>query len=343
MNPPLPPEDFAEDSAEDSAQDSAARRAASAAARRLRQAQDVLDERPAAKVRAAILEAAARRQAPATASGTAPDRSGRARWFAWRPRFAAVGAALAGVLAISIGLRVQQEANLTPADVDLERAARQAPAAPPSGAAAAGASGAVSGNARAGAAAPGRDEAAVRAFPAAPTAGAGAAATAAATAAKAAPAAPAAPAANPVGELPALPADNMERGAVPSSRSLSSPATVDRPGAAPFPAPATAPAAGAAAPGAASEPGSAQAAASSERKALPAAPARQLDQVQLPSDMARARAVRPAPAYRASPEAWLERIATLRAAQRDAEAEEELQLFAAAHPGVALPPSVLRH
>jgi len=48
------------------------------------------------------------------------------------------------------------------------------------------------------------------------------------------------------------------------------------------------------------------------------------------------------PAYRARPEAWLDRIAELRGLHRDAEADEELRRFRLAHPRTPVPDRALR-
>ncbi len=63
-----------------------------------------------------------------------------------------------------------------------------------------------------------------------------------------------------------------------------------------------------------------------------------------PADAARAAASQraaPAPAYRAAPQAWLDRILELRRAHRDREADQELGLLRAAHPALQIPPAAL--
>jgi hypothetical protein len=52
-------------------------------------------------------------------------------------------------------------------------------------------------------------------------------------------------------------------------------------------------------------------------------------------------AAAPAPAWRASPKAWLERVVQLRAEGRHAEAEAELALLRERHPELRLPPEAL--
>lgn len=78
---------------------------------RLRQAHELLDERPSTKVRDAVLRAAAQGAAGASGHAPRPVRPGPGawRWLSWRPPLAAGATALVGVLAIGIGLRVQQE------------------------------------------------------------------------------------------------------------------------------------------------------------------------------------------------------------------------------------------
>jgi len=80
-------------------------------ARRLREAHALLAEQPSAKVRSAILLAAAQRHqdAPSAQAERAGAQAIWLRLFAWRPPLAAGAAVFAGVLAITIGLRIERD------------------------------------------------------------------------------------------------------------------------------------------------------------------------------------------------------------------------------------------
>lgn len=305
-------------------------------AQRLRAAHEVLDERPAPKVRAALLEAAARRHVPAMAQPSvarpAPqgDASGWRRWLAWRPRLAATGAALAGVLAVSIGLRVQQEANLNrPGSVQSETAFQ--------------AHGAAVAPSRAPTAAPAvappmidvrRDEVLVPAPPLPPslsTRGAQAAAKVAPGEARLQSAPPAAAPAAAVDAPSAAEVDRAAAGSAGAGAAAPLPEQAARFAPAPAPAPAIA----------ASASRSAQSAAPASNALRPGLDEPQADALRSSAGAASRQLKAAPPAYRSTPAAWLDRIAELRTAGRDAEADEELRRFVAAHPGVALPARVL--
>jgi len=264
-------------------------------AQRMRRAHELLDEQPSVKVRSAILAAAAQR--PKQAPG-----GGRSRWswlLAWRPPLAAGAAIFAGVLAITIGLRVEREQgagapSTGPGETGEDQVApgaKSPSSMPPRTTLETGRTRrAPQGQPPAQEAAPLAPEAAkpkaARSASGEATAGASASPQ---TDAQLAPG-PAAPAARPsfgasVVE-PGAPAreaiPNLQPGALTNRQSWSAPA----------------------------------------REPAPAADSNA--------------------AYTASPERWLERIAELRAAGHDAEAEQELARFTATYPNLPVPSSARR-
>jgi hypothetical protein len=105
-------------------------------AKRLRAAQELLDERPRPDVRARVLRAAAESAHGHRVDKTtrrAPSERAARRWFEWRP-MAAAGATAVAILAVGIALRVEREtSNEAPAAPSMSTP--QPPAAAPATAA----------------------------------------------------------------------------------------------------------------------------------------------------------------------------------------------------------------
>ncbi|SPE19748.1 hypothetical protein SBBP1_1010007 [Burkholderiales bacterium] len=278
-------------------------------AQRLREAHALLDEQPSATVRSAILLAAARRnkEAPGARTERAGARPPWLRFFAWRPPLAAGAAIFAGVLAITIGLRVEREQGAV--------APSSAPFAPGEGGAAPSAPSAKNPSLTPAPAtietgrimrAPEGDGAVPGSVPVPLGAARPKAAASSATGGSAAEGASEAVQSEmqlaPAPSMPAAPADRSAlsgAGAEPGARARRAPETIPN----------------------------LQHDALTDRQPLPVSALKQA-----PTASSHA-------AYTSSPELWLKHIAELRAARRDAEAEQELARFASAYPNLAIPPS----
>jgi len=267
---------------------------------RLREAHAALDERPSVRIRAAVLHAAAQ-DAPVMAIAAAPASAGparaRRRW-SWRPPVTIGATALAGVLALVIGLRAERELAVRPPPADGDAPRVAAPAAPAIPASAIPTPAIPA--APAGPVAPARPSRNQR--PAGPGSAGAAAPVPAPIGAGAAEqrdsAAPRAPQAFPLA-MPA-PSGNDAGTAAPPVRSVAPQA--------PAPAPS----------------------ASTRSLQLPKSAAGAAAQ-----DAAAAGIATPGPG--ASPAPWIRYIVALRSAGRDAEADAELARFHLAYPGEAVP------
>lgn len=280
-------------------------------ARRLQAAHAVLDEQPSGKTRAAILSAAAQRRkvlAAAVAAARARDRSLWDRLVAWRPPLAAGAAVCAGVLAISIGLRVEHEQGAL--------APPLAPAAPADGGTAPPAPEA---KLRSVVPVPQKLEAGRAERP--PALRSGPTASEAAQAGAALPTAGASAAAGAASEM-----KSQIQTAPAASPALAAPAPS---------------AARSAFSGTVAEPG---ARARRELDAAPNVPSGvSADRQPLGrSERLQAPSSEPAATYTSSPQVWIKHIAELRAAQRDAQADQELARFMAAYPNLPVPQSAQR-
>jgi hypothetical protein len=274
---------------------------------RLREAHAALDERPSVRIRAAVLHAAAQ-DAPVMAIAAAPAAAGsaraRRRW-SWRPPVTIGATALAGVLALAIGLRAERELAVPPAPArdDVPRVA--APAAP------------------------------AIAAPAIPTP---AIPTPAIPAAPAGPVATARPSRN---QRPAGPGSAGAAAPVPAP--IGAGAAEQRDSAvprAPQAFPLAMPAssgndAGTAAPPVRSVVPQATAPAPSPNTSTRSLQLRKSAAGAAAQDAAAARIATPGPG--ASPAPWMRYIVALRSAGRDAEADAELARFQLAYPGEAVP------
>ncbi len=287
-------------------------------AARLREAHAALDERPSARARAAVLTAAAPNEAPMEPAAFPTIRTPARRprpaaprpWWAWRPPLAAGVAALAGVLALSIGLRVERErAQAAPDGAGTMEPAPTNGAPVPAAAL----------NPAPAPAAPPRSER--------PTGSAsGALAPHAITSARGAAIAPRAspepvPKAFPLA-VPAPAGDDAR------ARDTSPSTTPALPAPSPAPSPAPPAAAGA------------DARSASQRQSMQQSLERSF---QVPKASAPATGSELAtPPDGTDAGTWLQRIVALRAAGRDVEADAELDRFRAAYPGAVVPPRALR-